>query len=136
MQNDSSTPDTPPASAPAPAATPVAQAPIQPQTPAPAAPEPLPSPMVYDTSSLPDPDGGPHKIWLIIFIVLLVVAVAIAAWEFLPMPGSTAKLTPPVLNTKDAQGTMSQLGSTLDDVDANMTPIDPSLSDQQGNLSE
>jgi len=31
---------------------------------------------------------------------------------------------------------MSQLGSTLDDVDANMTPIDPSLSDQQGNLSE
>jgi hypothetical protein len=88
--------------------------------------------------SLPDDDTGRKRITLAILVVLIITALTITVSTFAPWKKST---TPggvglPSVSLLQIDTQMHEADTLVNELDANMVGVDPSLSDVQGDLTE
>lgn len=89
------------------------------------------------SGALTDPDQtDTSKIAMIVLAVLLVIAVGIAAWQFVPWPKPDTPRPAATINTVKVEAALVQVDAAFDDLDSNMAGVDPALSDVQGSLNE
>jgi hypothetical protein len=125
-----------PSSAPqTPASPPIAPPPSPAPTPPPGTPVGWGAPP--PAQNLPDEDAGRKHWTLVVLIILIAIALGVAAYIFVPWPqkpsgGPTGATT----SLEQIEASMQELDTLVDEIDANMVGVDPSLADQQGSLVE
>lgn len=109
--------------------------------PAPVPPTPSVTPPAWSTpptpQQLPDEHATRKRVTLIILIALTLVAIGLAAMVFVPWNQSTGGA--PIQNSvslDQINAATSEADGLMQEVDANMAGVDPSLNDVQGDLSE